>query len=82
MATVTVIREKVKPVVPPIKEVVLTMSELQARMLLSVCRRIGGTGPKRRATDEISVALCDAGFKDVDDDEGQHHLGTLLVQGD
>jgi len=43
MAKIKIVREEVKPVQPPIKEVILTLSLKEARVLRSILDFVGGS---------------------------------------
>lgn len=61
MSTVSVIREEPKQ--PPIKEVVLTVSEDQARLIWAYLYRTGGSGKWRDIGVELKMKLAAADLK-------------------
>ncbi len=80
MATVEVIREEVKPTKPPIKEVVLRMSNLEAQIVRAAMRRIGGLGYIRSAVNAIEKALAAAEIEAPDSEQtGQLLSGSLYT---
>jgi hypothetical protein len=78
MATAKVVHKPIEPVTPSIKEVVLTLTEAEARVIAAIGWRVGGSPSKSRRglIQNITDALCVAGIYEpspTDMAEGDHN---------